>query len=175
MEQTELKITLEKDVLELKRQYKYALENLERTKSDTNDVLAVKERVTKEINERNEELTKVLNDISNEKLTWALKKQSEIEEIEQKNLKAEQILKKESDLAIKEIELKKIKEETVDIRNEARRIELANKGEALKFDERDRDIVTAQKQLEADKDSFTTEKQLVKNSVSKLLAKITLL
>lgn len=126
MEQTEIKIKIEAEILTLKRELKYITENLTWLKADTNEIIATKERVTLEISERNDELNKILNEISDEKLKWALERQAQMDELAEKNSQAENILKRKAELNEQEEKIRQIELSDIEIRNETRRLELKN-------------------------------------------------
>lgn len=171
MEQThtETKLKLEADIAELKRQYKYALENLERVKGDTKDILDLKDRATAEIDARNEELTSLLNEISNEKLTWVVEKQSQIDKLEERESAAQNILNRKDELNAQEEEIRQIEARDTEIRNEARRLELKNESTALEFENREKQIKVLKGELEDKKKEFENDKKAFKDQVIKVL------
>ena len=172
MEQIENKIKLESEINSLKREYKYALENFNRVKSDTNDVLLVKERISKEISERNDDLTKILNEISNEKLLWSTKKHEELKEIENLKSEAQNVINWKTDLNKKEEELRQIEATTIEARNEQRTLELKNKNTALEFENAQKVIKIQKKDLEDSMKKFENDKKQFKESVVNVIEEV---
>lgn len=166
---TETKLKLEGEILILKREFKYASENLARVTTDTQDVINTKDRVTKEIDERNKELTKVLNDISSEKLTWALEKQAQMEKIEEKEKKADEILKKEAGFVEKEVTIKKIEEKNTDVLNETRRLELKVADDMLLVKNKEKEVEASKKEIENDRKELEKKQGAFKERVLKVL------
>jgi len=169
---TEENLKLESETANLKREYKHALENLTRVKSDTNDIILIKERVTKEIVERNEDLTKIFNEISSEKLNWATKRHQELLDIENQKSEVQNVLNWKADLNKKEEELRKIEAETIEARNEERRLELKNKNTALEFDNREKQIKVLHEELCEKIEKFETDKVEFRKKVVKVLEEV---
>lgn len=168
----EEKLKLENETLTLKREYKYALENLNRSKTDTAEIITTKERVTNEVNERNKELTKILNQISDEKLQWALEKQREYDEIAQKKSDAENVLKRKAELNDQEERIRVLEASEIDARNEARRLELKNETTKLDFENREKQIKVLQKIVDDDRSKFEKDKENFKEEVIKIIKKV---
>lgn len=172
MEKLEEKLKIESEILSKKRELKYAAESLERVKSDTNDLLIMKEKVTKEIDQRNTELTEVLNKISDAELAWALKKQAEIDEIEKKNKKADEILALKGTLEEKEKNLTQIKEETTKIRNENRSLELKLAADKMLLEVKEKEIIQLQKDHEAQNKAARDDIEQIKQRLLKIIESI---
>lgn len=145
-DQTEEKLKIENEITALKREYKYALDNLTRVKSDTNDIIAVKDRVTGEIADRQTDLTKIINEISSEKLTWATKRHEELTDLENKQAEVQNILKRKAELSEQEETIRQLEANDIEIRNEMRRLEL---------------------KLEADKTAIAAQKREVEEAIKK--------
>jgi chromosome segregation ATPase len=166
---TEEKLKIEGEILNLKRELKYATENLARVKADTQDVINTKERITKEIGERNDDLTRILNEISDQKLAWALERQGQLDEIANKRSEADNILKRKGELNEQEERIRKIEQSEISARNEARQLELKVKDE--------KDIVNAErrrleddiKEFEKEKVKFAKDKENFKEKVIKVI------
>jgi len=175
MEQNEQNIKMESDTLNLKREYKYAVENLNRIKTDTSEAIATKERVTKEINERNEDLVKIIAEISDAKLNWALERQKQLDEIDEKNAQADNVLKRKGELNEQEESIRKIETKNTEVLNETRRLELKVKQDQAIFEttkkevEKDRIKIDKEKiKLSKDKEDFKKKVEEVLKSVNEL-------
>lgn len=162
------KLRLENEIIALKREYKKALENLERVKEDTSDILKAKDRTVKDLDEKSEELLKVLNDISSEKLSWVSEKNTKMDELKQKESDAQKILDRASELDLKESKLNIIKEETTKIRNEARQLELKNERDNVALNVRERGINDKETALIEKEKQFNQDKQDFKEKVKEL-------
>lgn len=169
MEQTEAKLKLESEIVSLKREHKYALENVSRVKLDTNELISTKERLNKEISDANYTLTKVLNDISDSKLAWAIEKQKEAEKITNKNIEVQKILDKESELNKKEEEVKETEKKITGLRNENRQLELKLEKDNIALDVKRREIEDKNKDLEQEKKDFELKKDKFKKELSELV------
>ena len=172
MEQTESKLKLEGEILALKREYKYALENLNRVKVDTAEIISTKERITKEIGERNEDLNKILNEISEHKLTWALEQQGQMDEISIKKAEADKILERKGELDIQEEKIKKIASDNVEVRNETRRLELKIKEDQTALKVKERELEEERGQLEKEKIKIQKGQSDFKKKVSEVLKEV---
>lgn len=131
---------MENDTFAVQRDYKRALDNLSKTKLETAEVIAIKEKVQKQIEEKQAELTQVLNDIAQEKNDWAQFRHSELKEIEDKKSEVQNVLNWKADLNRKEEELRKIEAIDIEIRNEARRLEFKNEQDKTAFEVNEREI-----------------------------------
>jgi len=169
MGQTEQSIQIEGEILNLKRELKYATENLARVKADTQDIIATKERVTREIGERNEDLTHILNEISDQKLKWALERQGQLDELNLKNSQAQNVLNRKAELNKQEEAIRKLEASEVEARNEARRLEFKNEQTKVDFENREKQIKVLQGIVDEDRKKFEKEKEEFKNSVLKVI------
>lgn len=172
MGQNEQTIKIEGDILRLNRELKYATESLARVKADTQDVIATKERVTKEINERNDNLTQILNDISDAKLAWALEKQVQLKELEDKRTEVDSVIKRKAELKEQEETIRKVEAEAVKARNEQRALEFKNEQTELDFENREKQIKVLKKEVDDDRKVFEKDKDNFKDSVIKVLEKV---
>jgi len=168
-ETTETKLKLENEVLSLKREHKHALENLERVKSDTLDIIKAKDKATKELNERGEELLRVINEISTEKLTWIDDKSRQLGELKEKNTEADKILARKDELDLQEAKIKGIEENIVKVRNENRQLELKLERDNTALDVKKRAIEDEKDKLEQEKKDFAVVKQDFKNKLKELV------
>jgi chromosome segregation ATPase len=162
------KLRLENEIIALKREYKKALENLERVKEDTSDILKAKDRTVKDLDEKSEELLKVLNDISSEKLSWVSEKNTKMDELKQKESDAQKILDRASELDLKESKLNIIKEETTKIRNGARQLVFKNERDNVALNVRERGINDKETALIEKEKQFNQDKQDFKEKVKEL-------
>ena len=166
---TEEKLTMENDTARMKREYKYASENLLTIKADTNEIIATKERISREVVEKQAELLRVMDTNSAEKLTWASKQHDEMVIVERMKSDAENVLKRKAELNQQEEGIGKLIAEETEIRNEARRLELKN--------QQDIDIINAEKKIIADEHKkieqrlveIENDRKLFKDQVEKVL------
>lgn len=165
MEQTEQKLIIEGEIVSLKREHKYALDTLGRVKADTAEIIGVKERVTKEIEARQLELTKVLEDISQEKLKWAIDKQGQLDEIANMKSEAQNVLNRKAELNKQEEDIRQIEAKNTDVLNETRRLELKLEGDktALKVEK---------KEIQEEKTAIKTEKVELKKEIQSFKEKL---
>lgn len=166
------KLKLENDTYNLKREYKYALERLEKVKAETLEIVDVKEKAFTEYELVQQKLTDVLNTISDEKLKWATDRNLEIFSIEKRKKEVDAVLDLKQSLDKKEEDLIKKEDKITLIRNEARAIELKNKQKETELIARENNIDEQLKQIENIKLSIQKEKEDFKTSVSKLLDKV---
>lgn len=156
-ENTEEKLRLENETASLKREYKYALENLNTIKKETAEILSLKDQASKEIGIKKDELREVLNEISSEKLNWALERQTQIAEMANKISEAENVLKRKAELNEQEEKIRQLEASDIEARNEARQLELKVQD--------DKDIIAVEKRtLEQEKKQLVRkEEQLLKD------------
>lgn len=166
---TEQKIKLEGEIATLKREYKYAFENLARIKEDTVEIISTKDRVTREIAERNVDLVKILNDISDAKLTWALEKQKDMDELALKNSEADKILTRKSELDKQEEELRLIEVKNTQILNETRTLELKIKDGEATLKARENEIDSEKKRVEKKEVKLEKDQEEFKKKVVQVL------
>jgi len=173
MEQdTEQKLKIETETSLLKREYKHALDNLTRVKSDTNDIIALRDKVTIEIHQRNGELNEILLEISNAKLKWMAEKQSQLDELNDKNAQADNIIKRKAELNEQEEELRKIEADDVEIRNETRRLELKVQAEKDSIDTEKRQLEEDEKELNKREEKLSNDIKDFKKKVSDVLIEV---
>lgn len=144
----EEKLKIEGEIVSLKRELKNTRESLEHAKSDISDIISIKERVTNEISERKDELTKVLNDISDAELKWALKKQGEIDELDKQRKECREILARKAELDEQEKRIQKIHDDTVVVRNDNRALELKIERDMTVLKAKEREIEDSKKAIE---------------------------
>jgi len=148
---TEEKLKKEKEVSDLKREYKIANENLIKIKSETNEIVELKDRVKEEIEVKKEELNKILGEISSEKLMWALERQKDIDDLHNQKSAAQNILNRKAELNEQEEKIRQLEAKEIEARNESRQLELKVQA--------DKDIVNAEfRRLDTLKEEFEEEK-----------------
>lgn len=147
-ENTELKIKLEIEISNLKKEYKRVNESLLKIKYDFSSILSTKERLIQEIDDGNNKLNIVLNDISNAKLAWISEKENQLLELDRKNKEVDKILSRKSELDLQEENTKILNEDTKKIINENRQLELKIKKDVVNLDVKIRDIEEKEKILE---------------------------
>lgn len=172
MEQTAEKIKIESDTFALKRDYKYALENLAITKNETAEILTVLEKAKRDLESAQEELTKIKNQISQEKLDWASHRHGELQELEGKKAEAENVIKRKGELNQQEEELRKIELSTVDVRNETRQLELKLKQDSKDLETREKTLLEAHKKVKKEEEKLIKDKQDFKKKVAEVLKEI---
>lgn len=169
---TEENLKTESATLELKREYKYALENLARVKSDTNDILAIKDKARIEVDERNKDLTKVLNDIANAKLIWLQEQNEAWDKVSKKESEADNIIKRKVELNKQEEEIRKIEANNILARDEARRIEFKNEQTATAFEVRENELKNHYKEIKRREDKLVSDHLNFKEQVVNVLSKV---
>lgn len=165
-------IKMENDTFALQRDYKRALENLSKTKLEAAEVIAVKEMVQKQIEEKQAELTQVLNDIAQEKNDWAQFRHSELKEIEGKKSEVQSVLNWKADLNKKEEEIRKIEAEDIEIRNEARRIEFKNEQDKTALEVKEREIEGKRAEIGLREEKVKKDIEDFKNKVLEVLERV---
>lgn len=172
MNEIEEKLRIENETLALKREYKYALENLSRVKADTNEILATREKVTKEIAERTEDLNKVLLEISTAKLNWMNEKQVEVAELAEKNAQADNVIKRKAELNQQEEVIRQIQASDIEIRNETRRLELKLENDRIALEAREKQFQEDKENAEIKHQKDLKEIQDFKKRVQKVLQEV---
>ncbi len=172
MEQTTENIKIESDTFALKREYKYAFENFTSIKKEVAEVLTVKEKVSNELFEAEKELTKVRNDISQQKLDWANYRGAELKELEDKKSAAENILKRKSELNEQEESIRKVEETIIEARNETRRNELKIEEEKIALNVKEKEVKEREEKIKIEKEILEKNKLDFKNKVVEVLNKV---
>ena len=165
-------IKIENDTFALKRDYKHALENLTTTKKEVADLINIKEKLVKEIDEKQAELTKVTNDISQEKLDWASFRHTELVDLETKQTEVDKVLKRKSELDDQEEVIEQKILENTDILNETRRLELKVKDDKTAVEAKENQLKEDKKVFEDDKIKLSKDKEEFKNKVVKVLKEV---
>ncbi len=165
-------IKLENDTFALRRDYKHALENLSLVKKDTAEIISLKDKITVEYEVKQEELRKVQNDISQEKLDWASHRHEELQKIENMKSDANNVLKRKSELNEQEQNLIKIEQRTTDVRNETRQLELKLQKDKIALEVRERALLSAHKKVKDGEVKLQKDKQDFKNKVVEVLKEI---
>ncbi len=167
-ENIEEKIKIDNEIINLKREHKYAFENLNRLKSDTAEIISTKERITREIAERTEELNKVLLEISSAKLQWINERQAEIDKLAEKEAQAENVIKRKAELNTQEETIRQIEAKNTDILNETRRLELKLKEKETELDVHEKNVLKLKKSAEEESQKSKEETRKFKMSILKL-------
>lgn len=169
---TEEKLKMENDTANLKREYKYALENLAKVKSDTNDVLTIKENTLTLIGQKTNELNNLSIEISSLKLAWMQEKSREMEEISTKKSEADNVIKRKAELNKQEEEIRKIEASDILARDEARRLEFKNEQTTTAFEVRENEIKNHYKEIERREKKLDKDISNFKLSVVKALEQV---
>lgn len=165
----EEKLKIDNDILVAKRQYKLVFQQLEDLKSEYNQVATATEKKKELLDSYKTELTEVLNDVSNARLSWAVEKDEEWQKINNKKTEVDNILKRSSELDKKEEDLKKIEQKDTDIRNETRRLELKIEQDKTILSSKEKDIATEKDNIKKEKEDFIKEKEQFKDKIIKQL------
>lgn len=155
---TEENLTIERDTFALKREYKYALENLTTVKKDTQDAIDLKEKVSSDVASKQAELTKILNQISEEKTAWAQHRHQELMDIENKQTEVEAVLKRKSELDTQEEKIEKTKQKNSEILQEKRQLEFKMGQDKTALEVREYEIEQQKKDIK------NREEKLLKNT-----------
>lgn len=124
VENTEQKLNIEKQILDLKRELKVVTSQVDDEKREYHSIRTSIEKNKSVLEDQKKYLAEVLNDISNAKLSWALEKDAEMQKIDAKMNEAKKIIEREKLIDEKEKKLISIQNKTTDDLNEMRRIEL---------------------------------------------------
>lgn len=153
----EEQLKLENETSLAKREHKQTLEKLSQIKGDVTDLMTLRDKITREIEERNAELTRVQLEINEEKLNWIGEKQGQIQELNNKFAEADTIIKRKAELNEQEEKIRKIEANDIEIRNETARLKLEVEG--------DRTAVLAEKRILEDekKELSLKEKKIEKD------------
>lgn len=171
----EEKLKIENDTFALKRDYKHALERLEIVKTETNEILSIKDKALKDLDEAREEFKNIKNEISQEKLDWTTHRVAELEEIDSKKDKVESILSREESLNTKEIQNKAILDKNTEILNEKKRLELKLKDDMTALEVKEREIDDKKKEIETKIEDLEINKINFKSKVVEVLKQIELI
>lgn len=172
MGQTEENIKIESDTFALKRDYKYALENVTAIKKEVAELMSIKDKLVEDIDTKQEELTKVINDISQEKLDWASFRHSELVELENKQSEANNVLKRKAELNEQEETIRQIEAKNTDILNETRRLELKVKGDITSVESKENQLKIDITTFEEEKLKLIKDKENFKKRVEKVLKEV---
>lgn len=163
---------MENDTFAIQRDYKRALEALSKAKAETAEVLAIKEKVEKQIEERQTDLTHVINDIAQEKNDWAQFRHSELKEIEDKKSEVQNVLNWKSDLNKKEEEIRKIEAGAIEARNEARTLEFKNGQAMTAVEVKEREVEEKRVEIRLREEKVLKDIEDFKNKVIGVLEKV---
>lgn len=169
---TEDKIKTENDTFALKRDYKHAVERLEEIKKDTAEILNLKEKAQKELDEARTEILKVKNEISDEKLAWTTHRHTELKDIEDKQGEVKSILDREQDLNKKEQKINDTLEKNTQVLNDKRQIELTLKRERTALEVKERELESEKVILQDKENKLATDKQDFKSKVAEIFNSI---
>lgn len=170
--ENEKKLRIENETLNLKREYKYALENLARVKSDTSDILTIKDKSSAEINERNRELQRILDEIASAKLSWLQEQSKGMDELDKKNSEANNVLKRKAELNRQEEDIRKIEASSLEARNEARTLEFKIEQEKTAIEVRENQIKNRENEIKRREEKLSKDIDNFKEQVVKSLEKV---
>lgn len=163
---------MENDTFALQRDYKRALDTLSKAKSETADVIAAKEKVERQIEEKQGELTQVINDIAKEKNDWAQFRHAELKDIEDKKSEVQSVLNWKSDLNKREEELRKSVAKETEIRDEARQLEFKNGQDKTALEVKEREIEGKRVEIGIREEKVIRDIGNFKNKVADVLDKV---
>lgn len=169
---TEENLIIERDTFALKREYKYALENLSSVKKDTQDAITVKEKITRDVAEKNLELTTILNRIAEEKTLWAQYRYKELLELEGKQMEVNEVLKKKSELEVAQEKIDSTKQRNTEILQEKRQLELKIDQDKTAVEVREREVEEQKKKIKKQEEKLLKDKQDFKEKVIGVLQQI---
>lgn len=168
-ENTAENILIENDTFALKREYKRALENLSNIKQETAETLSILEKAKREYEEKQEDLRKVVNDISQEKLDWATHRNGELVQIEEKMSEANNVIKRKKELNEQEEVIRQLEQKNTDILNEIRRIKLEVKEKRLEIENQHKDLEKEKNKLKEEIAKFDDSKTNFNTSLVNLV------
>lgn len=169
---TEENLKLENDTLHAKREYKHALENLERVKSDTNDIISIRDKATRELNERNAEKLRVENDIASMKIAWLQEQSRALDDLSIKNSEADNVLKRKAELNKQEETIRQITAKDIEARDEARRLEFKNEQDKTALDVRESHIEGRKKELDTRESKMASDMKNFKERIIKVIQEV---
>ena len=166
---TEEQIKTEQDTFALQRDYKYALRNLEKIKTETFEIISLKDKTNAELTEKRADLKQVMDDIAQEKVDWAQHRRKELEKLEEKEKEIQTLLKKQSEVEKREQNTADLLRKNDDILQETKRLELKVNNEKVALEAKKRDFETTQKSFSDQITNFETEKKEVKSKLNSLI------
>lgn len=170
---TEEKLKMESEISSMNREFKYALENLKRIKADTAEMLATRDRITKEITEQDKALTQVINDISEQKLNWTMERQAQQDELSShKSLAEEEITIRSAELDKQEKRINTVNEEVTAVRNETRQLELSLKRMNTELEAKQKEVERKQSELVNKENVFTTKRDEFKKNMVAIIKEL---
>ncbi len=162
----EEKLNIEKDILDLKRQYKLVFHQTQEAKSEYNSIVDSIDKNKKVLEDQKTYLAEVLNDISNAKLSWAIEKDAEWQKINTKLSEAENVIKRKKELNEQEQVLRDIEQRTTEKLNEERALALKNEGERTSLIAERRADTERDQEFKAEQEKFIKDKEQFKEGVS---------
>lgn len=162
----EEKIKIESDTFALRRDYKYALENVTRIKAETAEIINVKEKVTKEVSEKQQALTDLLNQLAQEKNDWAQFRHSQLLEIQDKESAAQNILNRKSELNAQEESIRKFTETNTQALNTNLQLELKLKGDQTALEVKQREIDEEWKKVGVERQRINKDLMRIREKLS---------
>lgn len=171
-EQVEEKLKLDMDITALKREHKNLVAMIGGIKSEYASTFSIVENNKKLIEEQSAYLSEIQNDISNAKLNWLSERESQMVEITEMKSAAQNILNRKTELNDQEEKIRQIELNTIDVRNETRRLELKVKGDETALEVREKVLLEAHKKLETEKAKLSKDKENFKNKVVAVLKEI---
>jgi chromosome segregation ATPase len=171
-ENTAEKLKIENDTFALKREYKYALENLAKVKAETVDILNTRDKAFADYEAKQVELTEILNRISDEKLAWSTHRHAELVEIEKQQEEVNKVLNQKDSLLKKEADLVQKEDDITSIRNEARAIEFKNKQKETELENRENALQEKLDEIEVLRNEVEVSKSDFKSKVANLLEQV---
>lgn len=173
MEQDKIeeKLKIEKQILEMRREYKLISYQVDEKKQEFNTILDTIDKNKAILIEQKELLTEVLNDISSARLSWAIEKDEEKQKIADKLNEVNKILEKEKELDEKKSEVQEILNKNIKILNETRTLELKLDDDKNLIKSDMRAIKDEKKDLEAKKTEIETLKKDFQEDINSLINK----
>ena len=168
MEQTEEKLRLEKQMIDLRRDVKTWVFNLEEAKREYNSVVAVKDKVEAQIKEQKDYLVQVLGEISDAKVKWAVEKDAEWQKIDGKLSEAENVLKRKKELNEQEQTLRDIQQKTEETYNKNLTLEDKLKMDKVAIDTVKEQIATDKKKFEGVQKAHESKNEFFKQNIKRI-------
>lgn len=174
MEPIEEKLKIEKEILDLRREYKQMHGMVAEIKNEYNSIVAVKTKTETQIDEQKAYLREVLADISNAKLRWALEKDEQERAISNKLSEAENVLKRKKELNEQEQSMRVLDQKTTDSLNEMRRMELKVEGDRTSIEAEKRQLELKKEEISQREAKLESDKIQLVDKVKKVLSEFSL-
>lgn len=166
---TEEKLMIEKQIADLRRDFKHISAQVDDKKKEYHYIVDSIKTNSELLEDKKKELSDVLKDISNSKLTWAIERDAELRKLEEKSAYADSVIKKESSIDEKKREVALIQQKTVEELNEIRRVKLESEAVNTATKALERDLERRELSLKEREEKIEKERKSFKEHITKLI------